>query len=133
MPSADTFQRPRCPAAWRAHAFYDPTWRRSRDGLRLDAASVRALLDGAQLPYAELRYMGVPAWLLGNALPHAEWVDGELATQLLGRIRWDATAGADGDTWCGPDKAPGSIPAAFKRDAAACWLLGVYTVRRYFP
>ena len=95
----DPFNALPCPAAWRAHAFYDPTWRRSRDGARLDAASVRELLDGAQLPYAELRYMGVPAWLLGNALPHAEWVDGELATLLLGRIAWDATKGARGECW----------------------------------
>ncbi len=132
MPSADTFRRPRCPAAWRAHAFYGPTWRRSRDGLRLDAASVRALLDGAQLPYAELRYMGVPVWLLGNALPHAEWVDAELATMLLGRIRWDAAEGSGGETWCGPDKAPGSIPALYVRDQRTCLAYGEAVVRRHF-
>lgn len=128
----DPFNALPCPAAWRAHAFYDPTWRRSRDGARLDAASVRELLDGAQLPYAELRYMGVPAWLLGNALPHAEWVDGELATLLLGRIAWDATEGAGGDTWCGPDKAPGSVPAQFACDRRRCAAYGEAVVRRRF-
>lgn len=129
--SLDPFRRAYCPAAWGAEGFLLPVAGFCLSSGLLDSASVRALLERTQLPRAELRYMGVPDWLLTPADP-LRWVPLELAVQVLGRIAWDALHGDAGDTWCGPDRTPGSFPAAFVRDQRECLRLGEAVIREYF-
>lgn len=135
MPSSDPFRRPFCPRAWRGGGYLglpdgEAVWRRTEISGHVHASGLRELLRRAALPECELRYMGAPAWLLEPSCP--EWVDGELATSLLGRVSWDAIYGDAGEAWCGPDKAPGSVPAMFARDRRECTRLGRAVVAEYF-
>lgn len=119
---SDPFSRPYCPAAWYPTAYLGlagpgPVWRRTDLSGHVHAAGLLELLAAAQLPAAELRHMGAPAWLLEPRCP--EWVGADVAVPLLGRVVWDALLGTHGRVWDGSEWA--------QRDA-----MGEAVVARYF-
>ncbi len=85
------------PDAWRGGKHRAPTWRRRPGTFTVDTPSVHALIRAANLPRAELLYMGWTDELLSASAP--EWLALAEVEHLLGRMVADARFDRVGGGW----------------------------------